>query len=99
MRATTRFPTTTPDETLSRAIHFFRTHSEALTAIDIASFGPVDLQPASPTWGHVTTTPTPGGANTDVAGALGRPLDVPLGFDTDVNGAALAAQRWGRPKD
>jgi fructokinase len=95
IRAMTRFPTTAPDETLSHAINFFRAHSEELTALGIASFGPVDLQPASPTWGHVTTTPKPGWANTDVAGALGGALDVPIGFDTDVNGAALAEHRWG----
>lgn len=98
VRAEARFPTTTPAETLGRAIDFLRqarrTHGP-IDALGIASFGPVDLDPASPTWGHVTSTPKPGWAQTDLAGAVGRALDLPVAFDTDVNGAALAEGRWG----
>lgn len=90
-----RFPTTTPDETLGQAINFFRSHSDTLAALGVASFGPVDLQPTSPTWGYITTTPKQHWTNTDVAGPLGEALGVPVGFDTDVNGAALGEQRWG----
>lgn len=98
LRAETRLPTTTPEETLGRAIDFFRrerrTHG-ALAAVGIASFGPVDLDRDSPNWGHVTSTPKPGWAHTDLAGIVGRALDLPVAFDTDVNGAALAEGRWG----
>lgn len=94
IRAEERFPTTTPDETIGRAIAFFREHLP-LAAIGIASFGPVDPEPASPTFGYITSTPKPGWAQTDFAGAIGRALDVPVGLDTDVNGAALGEQRWG----
>ncbi len=66
-----------------------------LAAIGIASFGPVDPNPASPTFGYITTTPKPGWANADLAGAIGRALGLPVGFDTDVNGAALGEYRWG----
>ncbi|HEV2866135.1 MAG TPA: ROK family protein, partial [Allosphingosinicella sp.] len=61
----------------------------------IASFGPVDLDPASPLWGHITTTPKPGWRQVDVARRLSAPFAVPAAFDTDVNGAALAEMRWG----
>jgi fructokinase len=64
-------------------------------ALGIASFGPADLDPASANWGHITTTPKPGWRMVDVAGTLGRRLGVPVGFDTDVNGAALAEMQWG----
>lgn len=98
LEAEARFPTTTPKETLGRAVAFFReareTHGD-LAAVGIASFGPVDLDRRSPTWGHVTSTPKPGWAQADLAGTVGRELDVPVAFDTDVNGAALGEWRWG----
>lgn len=66
-----------------------------MTAVGIASFGPVDLDPRSPTFGFITTTPKPGWAHTDVAGPFRTGLDVPVAFDTDVNGAALGEHVWG----
>jgi fructokinase len=82
------FSTTTPEETLGRAVEFFSAH--AVDALGVGSFGPVDLQR-----GVITTTPKPGWADTDVAGPLRRALGVPVAFDTDVNAAALGEQRWG----
>ncbi len=90
-----RIPTTTPAETIGRAVDFFRPWKDRLQAIGIASFGPVDLNPHSPTFGFITTTPKPGWANTDLAGAVRRALGLPVAFDTDVNGAALGEHRWG----
>ncbi|MCS7011364.1 MAG: ROK family protein [Anaerolineales bacterium] len=87
-----RFPTTTPEETLARAIAFFRQHKPA--AIGIASFGPVDLNPASPSFGFITTTPKPGWAHTDVLGAFRRAFDLPLAFELDVNAAAIGEYTW-----
>ena len=50
VRAEVRFPTTSPQETIGRAIEFFRQQQEEpLAAIGIASFGPVDPDPRSPT--------------------------------------------------
>jgi fructokinase len=95
IQAQVQFPTTTPEETIARAVGFFRAQPGDLAAIGIASFGPVDPNPASPTFGYITTTPKPGWAQTDFAGTVGRALDLPVGFDTDVNGAALAESRWG----
>jgi len=96
--AETRFPTTTPQETLGRTLAFFQEQEEQhgrLAAIGVASFGPVDPNPDSPNFGTITSTPKPGWANTAVAGTLRTAFDVPIGFDTDVNGAALAEGRWG----
>ncbi|MBM3130595.1 MAG: ROK family protein [Chloroflexi bacterium] len=94
----TRFPTTTPDETIQRALEFFRAQPR-VAAIGIASFGPIDLHRASPTFGCITTTPKPGWRNTDLVGAIQRALGVPVKFDTDVNAAALGEHRWGAARD
>jgi fructokinase len=101
LRDTARFPTSTPAETLARAIGFFQDYRGGgrLAALGVGSFGPVDLDRSSPTYGYITTTPKPGWANTDVAGALGRALGVPVGFDTDVNAAVLGEHRWGAARD
>jgi fructokinase len=94
LAATETIPTTTPVETIGRAIAFFEREGP-VRAVGIGSFGPVDLRPGSPTWGSITTTPKPGWADTDVAGAVGDKLGVPVAFDTDVNAAALGEHRWG----
>jgi fructokinase len=98
IRQREEFSTTTPVETIERAVAFFRQAQQAhgaLAGIGIASFGPIDLRPASPTYGYITSTPKPGWANFDFLGAVRRAISVPVGFDTDVNGAALAEWRWG----
>lgn len=98
VRKEVRFPTTSPQECIAKSIEFFRAmqlQHGALAGIGIASFGPLDPNPGSPTFGHITTTPKEGWAHTDLAGPLARALEVPVGFDTDVNGAALAEHRWG----
>jgi fructokinase len=94
---TIRIPTSTPDETIGRIVQFFRQKqaTEPLAAVGIAAFGPLDPNPDSPTFGHITTTPKPGWANTDLAGTIRRELDLPVGFDTDVNAAALGEHQWG----
>ncbi len=94
LRQTSSFPTTTPDETIGRALRFFNSNG-AVKAIGVGSFGPIDARRSSPTWGHITTTPKPGWSNTDVVSAFQVELDVPVAFDTDVNAAALAERRWG----
>jgi fructokinase len=67
-----------------------------LRAIGIGSFGPLDLHPGSPTYGYITSTPKPGWRDTDVLGAVRQAFpNVPIGFDTDVNAAALGEYRWG----
>jgi fructokinase len=94
LRATATIPTTTPEETIGRVVAFFEREGP-VAAIGIGSFGPVDQKPGSATWGHITSTPKPGWAYTDVGGKIGRRLSVPVAFDTDVNAAALGEHRWG----
>jgi fructokinase len=69
-----------------------------IAALGIASFGPLDLDRASAHYGSITSTAKPGWRYTDVARRLARLFPVPVGFDTDVNGAALAEGRWGAAK-
>jgi fructokinase len=98
MRAETVIATSTPAETIAGAIAFFHAQG-ALGAIGIAAFGPLDLDPRSPTFGSITDTPKPGWSRVDLVGPFRRALGVPVGIDTDVNGAALGEHRWGAARD
>jgi fructokinase len=86
--------TTTPDETMERVFEFFRAR-QPVQAIGIASFGPIDPNPRSPTFGYITSTPKLPWRNFDFAGTVRRELAIPVAFDTDVNAAALAESGWG----
>jgi fructokinase len=88
------FPTTTPEETLARVVGELRRAGD-LAAAGFASFGPVDLRLNSATYGHMLDTPKPGWSGAPVLAAVESGLGVPVGFDTDVNGAALGERRWG----
>jgi fructokinase len=92
-----RFATTTPEETLKKTIQFFQPFVQdgRIKSIGVGCFGPLDLDPASPTFGFVTATPKPGWSQTDVRGALHRALGVPIAFDMDVNAAAVGEVIWG----
>lgn len=95
-----RFRTTTPDETLGKAIQFFRPFVESgqIGAIGVGAFGPLDSNPQSPTYGFVTATPKPGWSNTDILGTLRRGLQISIAVDMDVNTAALGEYLWGASK-
>ncbi len=98
VRASTRIATTTPAETMKQVLSFFREQSAAVgapAAVGIASFGPIDPNPASKSFGFITSTPKPGWSDTDLVGPVRRALGVPVGFDTDVNVAALGEHAWG----
>jgi len=97
MRAETVFPTATPGETIEQAVDFFNgyTGADSLSAIGIASFGPLNLNPDSPEFGYITRTPKPGWKHTDILGMVKSALDLPVTIDTDVNGSALAEYLWG----
>jgi fructokinase len=91
-----RFPTTTPEETIERVGTFFSPYTEngTLHAVGIASFGPLDLNPDSPTYGYITTTPKSGWKWVDLYGEIQRRLNVPVALDTDVNAAAYGERYW-----
>ncbi|HEX8937915.1 MAG TPA: ROK family protein [Sphingomicrobium sp.] len=90
-------PTTAPEATLGpiEAILRIWCLAHRFDALGIASFGPVDLDQQSASYGQIVRTTKPGWSGTDVALRLERACGVPTGFDTDVNGAALAEMRWG----
>jgi fructokinase len=91
-----RFPTTQPAETIQQTVDFFAPYVQRgkLAAVGIASFGPIDLNPASPTYGYITTTPKPGWRHADLRGGVQRALNIPVAFDTDVNVAAFGEHYW-----
>jgi len=98
VRAEVRLATTSPEETIGRAVAFFREQQVRLgplAGIGIGSFGPVDLAPASRRFGFITSTPKPGWANVDLAGPFRHSLGLPVVFDTDTNAAALGEWCWG----
>jgi fructokinase len=94
IRAQTRVETTTPAETMRQVIDFFKAQ-EPVAAIGFPCFGPLDPNPNSPTYGHILPTPKPHWSNADVVGMLRAELNVPVAFDTDVNGSALGEWTWG----
>lgn len=95
IRARQRIPTTTPEETLGAALDWFRNQLFAPQAIGVACFGPLELDPASPEFGHVTRTVKPHWSGADIAGPFHAAFGCPVGIETDVNGAALAESHWG----
>jgi fructokinase len=99
IRAEIRFPTTHPQETLTKAAQFFKEQEEKLgekiEAVGVACFGPIDLNPSSPTYGYITTTPKPGWAHTPVVEPLRQMLGVPVAFYQDVVVAGIGEGKWG----
>ena len=87
-------PTTTPDETLGASIDFIR-GADAVAAVGIACFGPLDLDPASSSYGSITATPKAHWSNTPVLTRVRDALGVPVSIDVDVGGAALGEWTWG----
>ena len=92
-----RLPTGRPEVTLP-AIEAVLDRWSGFAGVGIASFGPVSIDRHAADWGHITVTTKPGWSGTDVAGRLGARYGVPVGFHTDVVGAALAEARWGAAK-
>lgn len=86
-------PTETPDITLPRMTDFFRDHR--VDALGVGSFGPLDLNPRSPTYGYITTTPKLAWRGVPLLETLKGGRDIPAGIDTDVNAAVLAEVELG----
>lgn len=95
IHARTRIATTRPEDTIPAAVEWLRARGDDYVAVGIASFGPLDLDRASPTWGHITRTAKPHWSGADIAGPFARAFGCAVAIDTDVNGAALAEWRWG----
>lgn len=87
------FATETPDVVFDKIYSFFA--NEQIDALGVGTFGPIDVNRNSATYGYITSTPKPGWKDVDFLGRLKTHFNVPIGFDTDVNGAALAEAMWG----
>jgi len=89
-------PTQTPEETMPEMISYFK--KKEIEALGIGCFGPIDLSSDSPTYGYITSTPKLEWQNFDIVGAFQEALQVPVGFDTDVNASALGEATFGITK-
>jgi fructokinase len=98
LHAESQFATADPDSTLARVVDFFRDQvrePQRLEALGLASFGPLVLDRGSARYGCIDNTPKAQWSNVNIVGRLAQQLSCPIGFDTDVNAAALAEHRWG----
>lgn len=83
-----QFPTTTPYETIEKTVAFFKRFEEDLAGIAIGSFGPIDIDQNSKTYGYITNTPKENWSNVDLVGLISKDFKVPFYFTTDVNSSA-----------
>lgn len=93
----TLIDTREPEATLRDIIAYFK--DKEIDAMGIGCFGPIDLNEASPTYGYITNTPKPGWADCDVVGTIQKEINVPIGFDTDVNSSVLGEVTFGQGRD
>ncbi|MDR0886616.1 MAG: ROK family protein [Clostridiales Family XIII bacterium] len=89
------FPTTTPEETLAQTVAYFKNHELKVSAIAIASFGPVDINVNSATYGYITRTPKPNWSFFDLLGYIAQEIDVPITITSDVNGSVYGEYELG----
>lgn len=84
-----QFPTTTPYETIEKTVAFFKRYEADLVGVAIGSFGPIDIDENSETYGYITKTPKPNWSNVDLVGLIAKDFKVPFYFTTDVNSSAF----------
>ncbi|PXV85995.1 fructokinase [Lachnotalea glycerini] len=89
-------PTTTPKETIPLVVKYFR--GKEIGALGIGSFGPVDVNQSSDTYGHILDTPKTAWKYFDLVGSIQKELSIPIGLDTDVNGSCLGEMTFGNSK-
>ena len=89
-------PTRTPSVTIPEVINHFK--DKDIKALGIGSFGPIDLDRSSKTYGYITSTPKLAWVNYDIVGNIRSAINIPVGFDTDVNAAVLGEATWGSIK-
>ncbi len=99
-------PTSTPDETMPKVVEYFKSKvdpslpdEDKIHALGVACFGPVDVRKNSKTYGNILNTPKIAWRNYPMLKTLQDALgDLPIGFDTDVNGSLLGEATWGCAK-
>lgn len=89
-------PTGTPENTMPPILEYFQLHN--VEALGIGCFGPIDLNKESKTYGYITSTPKLAWQNYNICGAVKEALNIPVGFDTDVNGSCLGELNYGAAK-
>ncbi|MBO0476232.1 ROK family protein [Vagococcus sp. DIV0080] len=92
------FPTTTPEETMEQVIAFFSRYENSLASIGTGSFGPIDINKESPTYGYITSTPKLAWQHYDLLGTMKNHFNIPIAFTTDVNAACYGEYRLGSAK-
>ena len=90
-------PTKTPEETMPEMIRYFR--DQNVSSLGIGSFGPLDLNTSSETYGYITQTPKLAWRQYPLLPAFLSALKIPVAIDTDVNAAALAEYALGAARD
>ena len=93
-----QFPTTLPEENINEMIDFFGKYKKDLKAIGLGTFGPVDINPESKTYGYILNTPKKGWQNFDFVGSLEKGLGIDVYLTTDVNAAAYGELKEGAGK-
>ncbi|KYG28240.1 ROK family protein [Alkalihalobacillus trypoxylicola] len=91
-----KIPTTIPEETMTEVIKFFKKYT--VKSIGIGSFGPIDINEDSPAYGHITSTPKLAWKDYPIVETMKKAFGVPVGFNTDVNAAALGEATFGAAK-
>lgn len=86
-------PTTVPEVTMAKVFAFFDQYQ--LQAIGVGSFGPIDVNLDSDTYGYITSTPKKGWNNYNFVGAIKDKYNIPVAWTTDVNAAAYGEYRRG----
>lgn len=89
--------TLTPENTVPHVIEFFKKHE--IDALGVGSFGPIDIDKKSKTYGNITSTPKLKWRNYPFLQELKNALQVPMEFNTDVNAAALGEVMLGAAQD
>lgn len=92
------FPTTTPEETMKQVELFFNKYQSSIVSIGVGSFGPIDIQSNSETYGFITSTPKIPWQNFDFIGTLNKKFSIPIAWTTDVNAAAYGEYVNGHGK-
>lgn len=92
-----QLPTGDPDSTFDAIRETITSVADdrTISAIGLASFGPIDLRGDSPDFGRLISTPKPGWSGVDVVGGIAGAFDVPVAVDTDVNAAVMAEKLYG----
>ncbi len=85
--------TTTPQETVEAVNAWFA--DKDIAALGIGAFGPTAVNPASSQYGKILETPKTAWRYFDLLGTIQNELNIPCGYDTDVNVACLGEVTFG----